>query len=196
MNFRYNIKRVTFFPKGGKMTDFQGQIEEGRGKLKELLLKIPGFKGYIALEDRRTADKMVRDVAADRYQEQLDRLTGIMTEFVDRGDLVYLDKLEGVAVKIRTFIDKIRHAVYGYSGFFDAIKVDEAKLEKLYGYDQSLLDGIDSISETLNSLASAVESDQIKSLIASLTQQAADMVTKADQRVEEITREEDLPDAQ
>ncbi|HDD55635.1 MAG TPA: hypothetical protein ENG59_05295 [Chloroflexi bacterium] len=178
------------------MTDFQGQIEEGRGKLKELLLKIPGFKGYIALEDRRTADKMVRDVAADRYQEQLDRLTGIMTEFVDRGDLVYLDKLEGVAVKIRTFIDKIRHAVYGYSGFFDAIKVDEAKLEKLYGYDQSLLDGIDSISETLNSLASAVESDQIKSLIASLTQQAADMVTKADQRVEEITREEDLPDAQ
>ena len=178
------------------MTDFQGQIEDGRGKLKELLLKIPGFKGYIAMEDRRTADKMVRDVVADRYQEQLDRLTGIMTEFVDRGDLEYLDKLEGAAVKIRTFIDKIRHAVYGYSGFFDAIKVDEAKLDKLYGYDQSLLDGIDSISETMNSLASAVESDQIQSLIASLTQQAADMVTKADQRVEEITREENLPDAQ
>ena len=178
------------------MTDFQGQIEEGRGKLKELLLKIPGFKGYIEMEDRRTADKMVRDTVADRYQEQLDRLTGIMTEFVDRGDLVYMDKLEGAAVKIRTFIDKIRHAVYGYSGFFDAIKVDEAKLEKLYDYDQALLDGIDGISETLNSLASAVESDQIKSLIASLTQQAADMVTKADQRVEEITREEDLPSAQ
>lgn len=178
------------------MTDFQGQIEDGRGKLKELLLKIPGFKGYIAMEDRRTADKMVRDVVADRYQEQLDRLSGIMTEFVDRGDLAYLDKLEGAAVKIRTFIDKIRHAVYGYSGFFDAIKVDEAKLEKLYGYDQSLLEGIDSISETMNSLASAVESDQIQSLIASLTQQAADMVIKADQRVEEITREENLPDAQ
>lgn len=178
------------------MTDFQGQIEEGRGKLKELLLKIPGFKGYIEMEDRRTADKMVRDVVADRFQEQLDRLTGIMTEFVDRGDLVYMDKLEGAAVKIRTFIDKIRHAVYGYSGFFDAIKVDETKLEKLYGYDQALLDGIDGISETLNNLASAVESDQIKTLIASLTQQAADMVTKADQRVEEITREEDLPSAQ
>jgi methyl-accepting chemotaxis protein len=178
------------------MTDFQGQIEEGRGKLKELLLKIPGFKGYIEMEDRRTADKMVRDVVADRYQEQLDRLTGIMTEFVDRGDIAYLDNLEGIAIKIRTFIDKIRHAVYGYSGFFDAIKVDELKLEKLYSYDQALLDGIGSISETLNSLASAVESDQIKTLIASLTQQAADMVTKADQRTEEITREEDIPNPQ
>ena len=178
------------------MTDFQGQIEEGRGKLKELLLKIPGFKGYIEMEDRRTADKMVRDAVADRYQEQLDHLTGIMTEFVDRGDLEYMDKLEGVAVKIRTFIDKIRHAVYGYSGFFDAIKVDELKLEKLYSFDQAFLDGIEGISETLSNLASAVESDQIKTLIASLTQQAGDMVIKADQRVEEITREEDLPNPQ
>ena len=178
------------------MTDFQGQIEEGRGKLKELLLKIPGFKGYIEMEDRRTADKMVRDAVADRYQEQLDRLTGIMSEFVDRGDIEFMDKLEGVAVKIRTFIDKIRHAVYGYSGFFDAIKIDELKLDKLYNYDQDLLDGIEGISETLAGLASAVESDQIKTLIAGLTQQAADMVIKADQRVEEITREEDLPSPQ
>ena len=178
------------------MTDFKGQIEEGRGKLKNLLLKIPGFKGYIEMEDRRTADKMVRDAVADRYQEQLDRLTSVMSEFVDRGDLEYMDKLEGIAVKIRTFIDKIRHAVYGYSGFFDAIKIDQEKLDKLYGYDQALLDGIDGISKTLDSLASAVESDKIKSLIATLTQQAADMVTKVDQRVEEITREEDLPSAQ
>ena len=178
------------------MTDFQGQIEEGRGKLKELLLKIPGFKGYIEMEDRRTADKMVRDAVADRYQEQLDRLTGIMSEFVDRGDIEFMDKMEGVAVKIRTFIDKIRHAVYGYSGFFDAIKIDELKLDKLYNYDQALLDGIEGISETMASLASSVESDQIKTLIASLTQQAADMVTRADQRVEEITREEDLPSPQ
>jgi hypothetical protein len=175
------------------MTDFQGQIEEGRGKLKELLLKIPGFRGYIEMEDRRTADKMVREAVADRYQEQLDRLTGVMSEFVDRGDIEYLDTLEGVAVKIRTFIDKIRHAVYGYSGFFDAIKIDQTKLDKLYDYDQALLEGIDGISETLTSLASAVESDKIKSLIATLKGQAADMVVKADQRVEEITREEDIP---
>ena len=178
------------------MTDFQGQIEDGRGKLKDLLLKIPGFKGYIAMEDRRTADKMVRDVVADRYQEQLDRLTGVMSEFVDRGDLEFVGKLEGITVKIRTFIDKIRHAVYGYSGFFDAIKVDETKLERLYDYDQALLDGIDAISASLESLASAVESDEIKTLIATLTNQAAEMVVKADQRVDEITREEELPDAQ
>ncbi len=174
------------------MTDFQGQIEEGRGKLKDLLLKIPGFKGYIKMEDRRTADKMVRDVVADRYQEQLDHLTAVMNEFIDRGDLEFVDKLEGVAVKIRTFIDKIRHAAYGYSGFFDAIRIDESKLEKLYEYDQALLDGIDKIGETLENLAAEVDSDKIKTTIADLVNQAQEMVTRADQRKEEITREEGL----
>ncbi len=172
------------------MTDFQDQIESGRGKLKELLLKVPGFKGYIKMEDRRTADKMVRDVVADRYQEQLDHLTGVMNEFLDRGDIEFMDKLEGIATKIRTFVDKIRHAAYGYTGFFDAIKVDESKLERLYDYDQALLDGVDSIKDTLGELASAVDSDKIKSLIAALTEQAQTMIRKAEQRMEEITREE------
>jgi len=172
------------------MTDFQGQIEEGRGKLKDLLLKIPGFKGYIKMEDRRTADKMVREVVADRFQEQLDHLTGVMNEFIDRGDLEFVDNLEGVAVKIRTFIDKIRHAAYGYSGFFDAIRVDESKLERLYEYDQALLDGIEEIGETLNVLASEVDSDKIKTLVAKLKNQAQEMVMKADQRKEEIAQDE------
>lgn len=176
------------------MTDFQGQIEEGRGKIKELLLKVPGFKGYIEMEDRRSADKMVRDVVADRFQEQLDRLTSIMTEFVDRGDLVYVDDLEGIATKIRTFIDRIRHAAYGYTGFFDAIRIDAEKLDKLYDYDQALLDGVDGFNELLESLASAVDGDQIKGFIASLKNAAQEMVLKADQRKEEITREDPLPD--
>lgn len=175
------------------MSDFQGQIESERGKLKELLLKVPGFKGYIELEDRRTADKMIRDVVADHYQEELDRLTGIMTEFVDRGDLAYVDDMEGIATKIRTFIDRIRHAVYGYSSFFSVIKIDAEKLERLYDYDQSMLDGIDGIKTSLESLASAVEEDQIKSYIASLKNAAQEMVTKADKRKEEITREEEIP---
>jgi hypothetical protein len=171
------------------MADFQGQIESDRGMFKELLLKIPGFKGYIEMEDRRSADKMVRDLVADRYQEVLDKLTGIQTEFVDRGDLEYLDDLETIVTKIRTFIDRIRHAVYGYSGFFDAIKIDSERLERLYEYDYALLDSIDGMSETMDSLASAVETDQIKTVIAELKKLADEIVKQGDHRTEEITRE-------
>jgi hypothetical protein len=56
-----------------------------------------------------------------------------------------------------------------------------------------MLNGIDGIKTTLESLASAVEEDQIKGFIASLKNAAQEMVTKADQRKEEITREEEIP---
>jgi methyl-accepting chemotaxis protein len=173
------------------MTDFQGQIESERGKLKELLLKVPGFKGYIEMEDRRTADKLLREMVADRYQEVLDKLTGIQNEFTDRGDLGYLDDLETIVVKIRTFIDRIRHAAYGYSSFFSAIKIDAEKLDRLYDYDAALLAGTEEMAAIMDNLASAVEGDQIKGFITELKNLAGEMVKKVDQRKEEITSEDE-----
>ena len=174
------------------MTDYQSQIEDQRGKIKELLLKVPGFKGYIELEDRRTADKLLRDAVAESYQEQLDRLTAVQTEFVDRGDLAYVDDLEAVVVKLRTFIDRISHATYGYSSFFSAIKIDAEKLDKIYDYDQALLNGTESLSAALESLETTKDPEQLKELIKDLKKQAQDIVTKADQRKNVITDEEEI----
>jgi len=174
------------------MTDYQSQIESQRGKIKELLLKVPGFKGYIELEDRRTADKLLRDAVADSYQEQLDKLTAVQTVFVDRGDLAYVDDLEAVVVKLRTFIDRISHAAYGYSSFFSAVKIDAEKLDKIYDYDQALLGGIDGLSAVLESLETTEDPEQLKALITDLKKQARDIVTKADQRKDVITSEDEI----
>jgi hypothetical protein len=174
------------------MTDYQSQIESQRGKLKELLLKVPGFKGYIELEDRRTADKLLRDAVANSYQEQLDRLTAVQTVFVDRGDLEYVDDLEAVVVKLRTFIDRISHATYGYSSFFSAVKIDAEKLDKIYDYDQALFAGIDSLSDALESLETTEDPEQLKALITDLKKQARDIVAKADKRKDVITSEDEI----
>ena len=45
----------------------------------------------------------------------------------------------------------------------------------------------------MDSLASAVDGDQIKGFIAELKNQAGEIVTKADQRKEEITSGEEMP---
>ena len=174
------------------MNEYQSQIESQRGKIKELLLKVPGFKGYIELEDRRTADKLLRDVVADSCQEQLNRLTAVQTTIVDRGELAYIDDLETIVVKLRTFIDRIRHAAYGYSSFFSAIKIDAEKLDKIYNYDQALLINIEGIANTLEILEANEDSEELKSLIIDLKKQAQEIVTKADQRKDEITSEDEF----
>ncbi len=171
------------------MSDFQGQIEEQRGKLKELLLKVPGFSGYIEMEDRRTADKLMRETIADRYQELVDYLSTIQASLVDEGSLELVDDLEQVVVRLRTFVDRIRHASYGYSSFFSAVKIDTETLDRLYDYDGSLLDGVDEFQRILESFEQAEDETAAGEILSSLKKLSREIVKKADQRAEVITNE-------
>jgi len=171
------------------MNDFQGQIEEQRGKLKQLLLKVPGFKGYIEMEDRRTADKLMRETVADHYQELIDQLSAVQASLVDEGYLEFVDDLESIVVKLRTFIDRIRHASYGYSSFFSAVKIDAETLDRLYEYDRSLLEGLDRFRDLIAALEQAPEEEEVKETVSQLQQLSRQIVSQADQRAEVITQE-------
>ena len=65
---------------------------------------------------------------------------------------MYIDDLERAAIKLRQFIDRIRHASYGYAPFFDAIKIREEELTKVYEYDLALLDSADEISRVVDNV--------------------------------------------
>lgn len=169
------------------MSDFRGQILSGRGGLKNLLSKVPGFKGYIENEDRRTADKLLRDAIADRYSELWKRLTAIQSDFVNQGKISYLDDLESVSDKLKTFIDRIRHATYGYSSFFSAIKIDQTKLDKLYEYDNALLNGVDELASALDTLEFAGDDEAVIESIRNINGIARDSVQAISRRKEVIT---------
>ncbi len=173
------------------MSDYREEIESQRGGLKRLLSKVPGFRGYIEHEDRRTADKIMRETVADRYNELLDWLFAIQREFVDQGMLEIQDDLESVGVKLRTFIDRIRRATYGYSSFFSAIKIDPERLDELYEYDNALLDGVAKFEEILEGLESAEEEEEIYRRIKELDKLARKAVQWADRRKEVIVRDSD-----
>lgn len=171
------------------MSDFQEQIFSERGGLKNLLAKVPGFKGYIESEDRRTADKMLREAIADKYDEVWQRVTAIQSDFVNQGKIGFLDDLESVGVKLKTIVDRIRHASYGYSGVFDAIKVDQEKLDMLYQYDNALLDGVDGFSEALDNLEFAGTDEEIQAAIKNINALARDSVQAISGRKDVITSE-------
>ncbi|MDZ7843811.1 MAG: hypothetical protein U5K99_03275 [Anaerolineales bacterium] len=171
------------------MSDYQDKIQSQRGPLKNLLSKVPGFKGYLEKEDRRTADKLLREEVADRYGKILTKVSAVQISLTDQGSLEYLDDLESVVTKVQTFIDRIRNAAYGYSSFFAAVRVDEETLDKLYEYDQSLLAGANKMEEILLSLEAADNEPEVQSLIAELNRQARELINLADNRKNVITTE-------
>ena len=169
------------------MTDMMGKIEEGRNILEKIASKIPGYSGYKEREDRRTADKLLREIIADRYEEQWARLSGLQRDLIEAGGIEHVDRLEGAAIKLRTFIDQMKTASYGYSGFFDAVKVNEKELQALYAFDNALLENAAAIATAVDNVAASLESDGLPAAIRNLTQLAQDCNDTFTRRGEVLT---------
>ncbi len=170
------------------MSDFFEKVTGQQDIFKKLASSIPGFQGYIERQNRRAADKLLRQTVADRFEEQWRRASNMQADLVnaDMHDLV--DDMEKAAIQLRTFIDKIRNAAYGYAGFFDAVKVNEEDLAKLYAFDLAFFQVAESISHALDTVEASIgDAESVKAAIRNLISLTRDAVTTMDRRYEVIS---------
>lgn len=137
------------------MDDLYARIVRERGKLESLVAKIPGFRGYMEMSARRQADRLIREHVVDQLKVQLNRLPVIEKALLDAGGLTYMSKTRSAKTKLQTFIDRVATDTPGYSGFFDAVKIDAEDLEVAYAFDRALLDYADKFKEKLDALYDA-----------------------------------------
>jgi hypothetical protein len=173
--------------KGENMSDILGRIREDQDVFGKLLAKLPGFNGYFDREQRRAADKLLRESVAQRYEEQWRRISSLQRELISQGGLAYIDDLEGAAIKLRQFVDRVRTASYGYAGFFDAVKIRSEELEQLYQYDLWLLSLVDAIARGVDNVESSIGTDGLPAAIRHLTTLSQESVEAYNKRSEAIT---------
>jgi len=166
------------------MSDLLQRVISQQDPLKKLLAKLPGFKGYYARADRRSADKLFRETIADKFQAQWQRLSSIQRDLVTTGHIDVLDEIEIGAIRLRQFIDRVKTAAYGYSGFFDPVKINEEELEKIYQYDLTLLAMADEVAGAIDNLEASIDSDGFPASIRNLNQKAQDCLDAFNQRSE------------
>ena len=167
------------------MSDFFGRVTGDQDPFKKLASYIPGFSGYIERQNRRAADKLLRDTVARRFEELYKRLSALQTDLISQGGLEFVDDIEKAALQIRMFTDKIRNATYGYSGLFDAVKINEAELAKIYTYDAAFFDIADQLKNGIDTLeASLGTPDGLPAAIRNLVTLARQAVTTYEQRYE------------
>ncbi len=168
------------------MSDILGRIREEQDVFGKLLGKLPGFNGYFDREQRRAADKLLRESVAARYEEQWRRISALQRDLISQGGLAYVDDLESAAIKLRQFIDRVRTASYGYAGFFDAVKINSAELEKIYQYDLWMLSLVDEISRAIDNVEASLGTDGLPAAIRHLTGLAQSSVEAFQRRSETI----------
>ena len=153
---------------------------------KKILDKIPGFSGYMKRQNRRDSDKLLRETVASRFEEQWQRTSNLQRDFISQGEISYLDDLESAAIQLRTFADRVRRATRGYSGLFDAVKINHDELTKIYQYDAAMLELADEVGRAIDNVETSVGSDGLPAAIRHLITTARQCATVFDRREEVI----------
>jgi len=166
--------------------DLTEKVQSSQNAFERLVSRIPGFGGYKQKEQRREADKLLRLYVARQYEEQLGRLNGVQAELASQGDLRTLLALERATTKLQLLIDRLKNASYGYSGLFDAVKVDESALDRLYEFDRNMVDGAATIAAALDKLSGAV------SLQQSASAEARELTTVLEELNATFSRRQDV----
>ena len=169
------------------MADLYDKLKGSQGLFGKIANMIPGFSGYVDRETRREADKMLRDTIANRYSEQLGRVGNLQVQLISNGGIEYVDDLQDAANRLQRFIDTVSTAARGYSGLFDAVKINEAELEKLYKFDVALLENVSQVAAAVDNVEASIGAEGLPAALRHLSSVIGEINNTYERRKEVLT---------
>jgi hypothetical protein len=159
-------------------------VKDEMSGLEKLLAKIPGYKGYKEKEQRRDADKLLREHIAGRMRTVKTQLDALQTDLISAGKIGLLDEAGSAATQIQTFIDRVRTAPYGYGGLFDAVRVKEDDLDRVYEFDSALVSYADRIEGAIARAREGIEGEDARALVLMIRDLAREANAVFDERAD------------
>jgi hypothetical protein len=162
-------------------------MSDQRNWLERLGEKIPGYGGYVTKERRRDVDKLHRDHLADRLRAAKQPLNELMRELSSAGRLFEVGPVDRVLKKIDQIENRVRFAAYGYAGFFDAVKIGEPQLDRIYQFDLALVERVEQLERLARELGSKSSTPEgLKAAAAELEGATDDLNRTFDERYRAI----------
>jgi hypothetical protein len=174
------------------MSELYDKIVNQRGSLESLVAKIPGFKGYQDKTARRNANTMLREYITAQIQQTLDKMVSIEKLVLNNAGLAYMTRTRDAKRKIQMFHDRVDAAMPGYDGMWAQMKIGADELEKIYAFDEAILDYVERIDLTLDKLKdAAIANDGLENAIyevEEVSQEALDAYALRDDVLTEISQ--------
>ena len=128
-----------------------------------ILAELPGFRGYKEKELRRESDRIIRNHLYRRLSEAKDTLKRVFQKLSDYRRYEVLTDMDRLIARFDRIAEKINHASYGYTGFFDAIKVEEPDLDRMIKFDAELLDDVEEIVKASSAFKADINASKFDS---------------------------------
>jgi hypothetical protein len=130
------------------LSEKKGIYEKAKEEMRfseRILAELPGFRGYKEKELRRESDKLMRNHLYLLLTEARKDLKEVFQKLSENRLQEVLTDMDHFIMRFDRVSEKVNHASYGYAGFFDVVKIQEDKLDKMIDFDTGLLDDVDKI---------------------------------------------------
>ena len=141
------------------MSEKKGIYEKAKEEMRlseRIIAELPGFRGYKEKELRRESDRLIRNHIYRRLTEARKDLKEVFQRLSDSRLHEVLTDMDRFIMRLDRVSEKINHASYGYAGFFNIVKVEEEKLDKMIAFDTDLFDDVDTIVGETNTFKGEV----------------------------------------
>jgi len=126
--------------------DIYAQAKSQMRLSEKIAAALPGFRGYKEKELRRESDKLIRNHIYLKLSKDKDNVRSIAQKIADKRYLDVLGDVDRLNAKMDRITEKVNHASYGYSGFYDIVKIKEENLDLMIAYDNQILDSVNALS--------------------------------------------------
>jgi len=154
-----------------------------------ILAAIPGFHGYKEKELRRESDKLIRNHLYRKLSKSKNDLKSVFQKLSDRRYFDVLTDMDRLMAKVDRVTAKVDHASYGYSGFFDIVKVKEENLDRMIAFDNKLVDAAEVLAADVDVFKAEIakgETKDVKEKVQSIADKFEAFEETFDKRAEVI----------
>jgi hypothetical protein len=169
--------------------DVYAQAKSNMRLSERIAAALPGFRGYKEKELRRESDKLIRNHIYMKLTKAKDDLRSIFQKVTDRRYLDILPDMDRLIAKMDRITQKINHASYGYSGFFDVVKVKEENLDRMIAFDNQLIDDVNVLVAAVDAFKAQLSSGDyanLKDKVQTVTDKVEALENAFDKRQEVI----------
>jgi hypothetical protein len=160
-----------------------GMKEELGGILKGAARIVPGIGSYQDKESIRESDKKLREFLSFQLSEHMNTLERVKTGIARGGSISFLKELDDLTRTIDKLSRSLRFASRGYAPVFDSNRVDEDALQRLFAFDKSLKEDIDTLDPLVAKISEMAENLDVK-----LLKELDAILVKIEKRIDERER--------
>lgn len=138
------------------------RVQESEKLLERLMIAIPGFHGYKIREQRREADRIVRDYTSRVLMNSRDDLMRCFQLLNDAKAQELMEPTNQLIAKLDLIMERVNRASYGYSGFFDSVRIDAPQLDQMLTYDTQMVDAARKLADLVSGLKNQLSQNKLE----------------------------------